>query len=155
MACLMIFVLSVMEYPQEPLEDLIFKQYSGVYFFYSKYRTPGIEESIKETILFLIDSADKIVHFMFYACLSIIFYFDYTKDRYRSFYPFFFSAVFSFSIGFFLEVCQRHVPTRSFSYNDLLTNFLGATVTMLISFLIYHIYHARRKRINADGIKPH
>lgn len=153
LACMMIFVLSVMQQPQEPLEEIIYKKYTGVYLFYSKYKTPDIEDRLKQDILTVVKSGDKIVHFALYGCLSLVFLFDYAENRRKGLKTFAAAFLFAFGISLVYEICQRHVPTRSFSYDDILTNFLGASLTMLISYLI-HLFYARRKPALPHGPEP-
>lgn len=155
MAFLMIIVMSLMNTPKEAIEDVIFQKYSGVYLFYSEYHSFGLIPFLKECFLYVLDRADKIVHFCFYALFSLVFFFDYRINRKNLFHPFLVSAVFAFFVGYFCEVCQGFTDTRSYSYNDMITNGTGASICMFISFLISKFYARPRKQTLLNRVKPH
>ena len=155
MALCMIVAMSLMAQPKDAIENVIFQKYSGVYLFYSEYHSFGFIPFLKECFLYVLDNGDKIVHFCFYACFSLVFFFDYRINRRNLFHPFIISVFTAFSVGYFCEVLQSFTDYRSYSYNDMKTNGLGAATSMIIFFLISKYYARRRKKASTIGSKPH
>jgi len=81
--------------------------------------------------------ADKVVHFLMYFGLSMLFLIACFKNR-ISFRNLFLSIVFSFSFGLIMEFFQYLLTTnRSASIHDVLFNFIGSTTGVLVyRFLI-------------------
>jgi len=85
---------------------------------------------------------DKVFHVMLYAIFSFILAIGMRqgKKQYLVKTVFYMSFVISFIYGFFIEICQIFVPTRSFEVLDITANsigsILGVTVAIFSLFII-------------------
>jgi VanZ family protein len=81
------------------------------------------------------NSPDKLYHFGAYGLLSFILYFAlYFQNKMLSFkkYPALFTLLFAFLFGLLNELSQLFIPSRTFNKFDLLANFLGSCLTVII-----------------------
>lgn len=66
---------------------------------------------------------DKLVHFIMYVVTTFLYY-RWTKSIWRA-------AIFSATLGFFMEVVQHFIEWRSFSLFDIVFNCAGVTIVFL------------------------
>ncbi len=96
---------------------------------------------------------DKVVHIFLYTILSLLIALGMGKndEPYLTKIIFTLSVITSFSYGFFIEICQIFVPTRSFEVWDLLANLIGSITGVILatgfSFIISKLF-------SKQGISP-
>ena len=78
---------------------------------------------------------DKILHVICYFTLTIIYFFSFYNSQKKVFL----SSLFSFLLGFILELLQiLKIFKREFDYFDILSNTLGICIAILIIYKKYY-----------------
>ena len=93
------------------------------------------------------DNEDKLVHFLMYAGLAIVLFFDNKKATFRNttsgFWYWFICLIFPIFLGGIIEILQpMYFAPRSASWFDWMADILGALVGWIIMKTIY-------KKLNA------
>ncbi|MGC8737306.1 MAG: VanZ family protein [Candidatus Hydrogenedens sp.] len=89
---------------------------------------------------------DKVLHVILYGILSILISVGMMRSehRYSNKTLIFTSVGISFVYGFFMEICQIFVPTRSFDLRDSLANLVGSLIGVIlvicVSFIISQLF---------------
>ncbi|MDY0133258.1 MAG: VanZ family protein [Desulforegulaceae bacterium] len=71
-----------------------------------------------------IPGMDKLVHFVFYLVLAVLFFYSEIFKKFRA--EFLIILFCSSFFGVFIECIQAIIPWRSFELKDMIANFLGA-----------------------------
>ncbi|GAB4114955.1 MAG: hypothetical protein Kow00103_09350 [Candidatus Caldatribacteriota bacterium] len=78
---------------------------------------------------------DKIIHFTLYALHSYLGMLALNERNFnKKFKPYLLILVISFSFSLFNEVYQCFIPEREFSLGDIIANFLGITICLLLIY---------------------
>lgn len=92
---------------------------------------------------------DKVFHAILYGILSALVFVGLirSEQRYSNRTIAYISVCISFVYGFFIEICQIFVPTRSFDLFDSLANLIGSLISvifvMCFSFIISKLFVKR------------
>lgn len=89
---------------------------------------------------------DKVFHAILYGILSALVFVGLirSEQRYSNRTIGYISVCISFVYGFFIEICQIFVPTRSFDLFDSLANLIGSLISVILvmcfSFIISKLF---------------
>lgn len=93
---------------------------------------------------------DKVVHIFLYTILSLLITLGMIRNdkQYLTKIIPALSIIISFFYGFFIEICQIFVPTRSFEVWDLLANLIGSITGVILAtgflFIISTLFSKQR-----------
>jgi len=80
---------------------------------------------------------DRLEHFVEYSVLAVLWFRLFKHHKKKN--PHLMAVAFSALYGITDEIHQLFVPTRIFSFNDILFNFLGSLVSILILIFVFKI----------------
>ena len=79
-----------------------------------------------------LQGSDKVLHFVGFFILTILLYLTFKNYKLKS--PLIISFIIAFLIGIIIELIQLGIPSRAFSFLDLLADVIGIVFASVISW---------------------